>query len=127
MIGTIFGNLAWNSRTKIYLGNPVKWRYALQGYGIPTEMIPSTDTGNIKLVNLKQWIKVKKYNKRFRSDIGSSNENKGNINISSCESTSTTQMMNNAIVECPRSKDVLFRRGKQNELPSWKCYVSKHY
>ena len=80
---------ALNSRTKIHVGNPVEWRYALQAFGIPTEIIPTTDTGNIKLDNLKQWIKVMMYTERLAQE----------------------QRKNN-IVECPGSNDVVFRMGK---------------
>ena len=80
---------ALNSRTKVHVGNPVEWRYALKAFGIPTEIIPTTDTGNIKLDNLKQWIKVMMYTERLAQE----------------------QRKNN-IVECPGSNDVVFRMGK---------------
>ena len=53
IVGKIFGmtNSVFNSRTKIHLGNSVEWQYAHQGYGIPTGIIPVTDTGTIELDN----------------------------------------------------------------------------
>ena len=44
----------FNLRTKIHLGNPIEWHYALQGYGIPTEILPITGTGTIKIDNWKK-------------------------------------------------------------------------
>ena len=32
--------------------------------GIPVEILPSTDTGNVKTVNLKQWLKLREYVER---------------------------------------------------------------
>ena len=53
--GKVIGMVSsvWNSRIQIHLGNPIEWQYALQGYGIPTEIIPFTNTGTIKLDNWK--------------------------------------------------------------------------
>ena len=90
---------AWNSRTKIHLGNPIEWRYALQAYGIPTEIIPSTDTGNIKLDNLRQWIRLKTYTEQFTQE-----------RMTASMETMMTPL--NSIVECPGSNDVIFKRGK---------------
>jgi len=109
-------NSVWNSRTKIHLGNPIEWRYALQGYGIPTEIIPSTDTGTIKLDNWKKWIKLKTYSEQLyisRSESGrddGSDSTSGSVSTT-LASTSTIKPMN-SIVECPGSHDVIFRKGK---------------
>ena len=64
---------------------------------IPTEMIPVTDTGTIKLDNWKKWIKFKKYTEQQEMPV--------------LMKTSTKTPMN-SIVECPGSNDVIFRRGK---------------
>ena len=90
-----------NSRIKIHLGNLVEWRYALQGYGIPTEIIPLTDTGTIKLDNWKKWTKLKKYTEQQEMTV---------LMKTSTMTSMKTPM--NSIVECPGSKDVVFRRGK---------------
>jgi hypothetical protein len=73
-------------------GESVEVEYNLKGYGIPTELIPLTDTGNIKTLYLKQWIKLRK----VLDDI---NENGDYISTL------------NSIIECPGSKDVVFRPG----------------
>ena len=60
--GMVLG--AWSSRVKFHLGESIEIRYQLKCYGIPVELIPSTDTGNVKHVNLKQWIKLRKFLER---------------------------------------------------------------
>ena len=97
--GKIHGMISsvWNSRTKIHLGNPVEWQYALQGYGIPTGIIPFTNTGTIKLDNWKKWIKLTRYTKQQEMAV--------------LMKTSTKTLIN-SIVECPGSNDVVFRMGK---------------
>ena len=65
-------------------------RYSVHGYGIPTEMIPITDSGNIKKTHLYQWIKVRKF----------------------LESEDTTNSDGeDSIILLPNSNDVLFRSG----------------
>mmetsp|Transcript_39887 Transcript_39887/g.44550 ORF Transcript_39887/g.44550 Transcript_39887/m.44550 type:complete len:614 (-) Transcript_39887:459-2300(-) len=97
--GKIFSMVSsvWNTRAKIHLGNPVEWRYALQGYGIPSKIIPLTNTGTIKLDNWKKWIKLKKYTEQQEMTV-------------SMKTSIKTPM--NSIVECPGSNDVVFRMGK---------------
>jgi len=51
----------WSSRVKFHMGESIELRYQLKGYGIPVELIPATDTGNVKQQNLKQWIKLREY------------------------------------------------------------------
>jgi len=54
-----------STRVKMHLGQPIKIRYQLKSYGIPVEMIPATDTGNVKHANLKHWIKVRRILEKF--------------------------------------------------------------
>jgi len=83
---------SFRKRMKFHIGESVEVLYILKGYGIPTELIPLTDTGNIKTIYLKQWIKLRK-------TLDSINE-KGHF-IATL----------NSIIECPGSKDVVFRPG----------------
>ena len=68
----------------------IERRYRLQGFGIPTETIPITDTGNIKKLYLYQWIKVRKMIETKKSNSGEGEE---------------------SIVLLPNSNDVLIRAG----------------
>ena len=101
--------------------------------GVPIELIPSTDTGNIKSVNLKQWMNLRIHLERERQKsayYSSSSDNDSDNNggrggydsggvssssittsSSSIVTTATTIDISN-IVECPLSNDVIFRRGK---------------
>ncbi|OEU10954.1 hypothetical protein FRACYDRAFT_246827, partial [Fragilariopsis cylindrus CCMP1102] len=128
---------SWNARTRIHLGNPTEIRYKLQQYGIPIELIPSTDTGNIKSVNLKQWIKLRMHLEREeqvaaqKMMIYNNNNNNNKKSISCLYSSDSSDNgsgsgggsgggdyfakipnTKNTIVECPLSNDVIFRRGK---------------
>lgn len=93
-------------RSKYHFGNNLEIRYQLQGYGLPTELIPNTDTGNVKKVNLKQWIKLRMY---LDSQIDGDNSSGDDASMSS-SSQSAPPM--HKILDCPGSKDVVFRRGK---------------
>ena len=63
--------------------------YALESYGIPTNHVPLTFTGSIKDGYAKQWLVMRQYvEDRYSSD----NE----VDV----------------VECPKPKDVLFRKGR---------------
>ena len=101
--GKVVGMIAsvFNSRTKIHLGNPIEWQYALQGYGIPIEIIPFTNTGTIKLDNWKKWTKLKKHTEQHEMTV-------------SMKTSTKTSMKTplNSIVECPGSNDVVFRMGR---------------
>ena len=66
--GMALGN--YGTRVKFHLGQSIELRYQLRGYGIPTELIPSTDTGNVKHVNLKQWIKLREFLEKYPYSSG---------------------------------------------------------
>jgi hypothetical protein len=71
-------------------GENVEVQYILKGYGIPSELIPLTDTGNIKTIYLKQWLKLRK-------------------NLDALHEKGFPAAM--SIIECPGSTDVVFRPG----------------
>lgn len=87
-------------RLRTHLGESVELRYALQGYGIPSEDIPISWTGKLKMKNLMQWMHI-------RHAV----ENYDDYYLSSSTSTSTLNELDTTIVECPRPIDVLFRKG----------------
>lgn len=72
-------------KIKIHYGESVELQYALHSYGIPTEHIPLTFSGNIKDGNIKQWLKGRVYAEAPEYD--------------------------SEVVECPQLEDVLFRQG----------------
>ena len=67
------------------LGESVELQYALHSYGIPTEHIPLTFSGNIKDGYIKQWVKIREYAESLE--------------------------YNSRVIECPQLDDVLFRQG----------------
>jgi len=66
-------------------GESVELQYALHSYGIPTEHIPLTFSGNIKDGYIKQWVKMRGYTESHEYD--------------------------SQVIECPQLDDVLFRQG----------------
>jgi len=75
-------------RMKVHVGQHTENLYELNGYGIPVDQFPITETGKIKTTNLKKWIQLRK-------SVESINSNPGRTFSS--------------IIECPRSNDVVFR------------------
>ncbi len=86
------------SKLRIHLGEPVELQYALQGFGIPSEDIPISWTGKIKIKNLVQWMRVRHAIEDYDDHIDSSSYAQNGRSLS-------------RIVECPHSNDVLFRKG----------------
>lgn len=76
------------SRLKFHVGQMTELQYLVKGYGIPVDLIPLTATGNVKIQNLRAWLKVRSTIENPEGDIA------GNI------------------IECPGSNDVLFRPSK---------------
>mmetsp|Transcript_16865 Transcript_16865/g.34691 ORF Transcript_16865/g.34691 Transcript_16865/m.34691 type:complete len:498 (+) Transcript_16865:167-1660(+) len=79
-------------RMKWHVGENIELQYRVKGYGIPVELIPLTDTGNIKTAYLKQWMKLRRTIEVIKMTRGSED--------------STV-----SIIECPGSTDVIFRSG----------------
>ncbi len=92
------------SRLKLHVGEPFELCYYLQGFGIPTENIPMTWSGNIKTSNFKNWLKLRKA-------IEEDNEAKRQYLRSFGESNRVYNSRMSNVVECPNSTDILFRQG----------------
>lgn len=84
----------YRSRASVLTGTMTELKYKILGYGINPEMIPVSDSGTIKTRNFLQWMET------FKS-----------IEKEPYGSTITTADGRNAI-DCPKSNDVLFHRGK---------------
>ncbi|VEU42654.1 unnamed protein product [Pseudo-nitzschia multistriata] len=84
--------LAYRLRLKFHVGEGVELQYRLKGYGIPVDLTPLTDSGNIKTMYLKQWLRLRKIIETGITPSG--------------VKTSTV-----SIIECPGSNDVIFRPG----------------
>jgi hypothetical protein len=105
-------------RLRTHLGGSVELQYALQGYGIPTEDIPISSTGNIKMKNLVQWMRIR-HAVENHDDCYLSSSSTSNTGTMSTSRLMTTSMITSmlipmppsGIVECPQPNDVLFRKG----------------
>lgn len=81
------------SRLRFHSGRPVELRYEIGSYGIPFDLIPLTSTGNVKTTYLKQWM-------RLRNTL-----EEGFL-------TGETHSTSGKWIECPGSRDVIFKPGK---------------
>jgi len=99
-------------RLQFFVATEAQRQYVLQGYGISTEIIPITDTGNVKTVFFRQWIKLRHLlESEFRpNDIGT--DDAGNSLSLKNRSSSPT------IVQFPGSNDVLYRTGTTTSFHS---------
>lgn len=73
-------------------GEGMELQYRLKSYGIPVDLTPITDSGNIKTTHLKQWLRLRKI-----IEVGWTPDGTKTDKIS--------------IIECPGSNDVIFRPG----------------
>jgi hypothetical protein len=81
-------------RMRFSVGRNVEIRYQLLGYGIPVSTIPLSDASTVKNKHLLQWIKT-------RREIESLTES----------SEDRSQCGSKEYIDCPLSKDVVFRNG----------------
>ena len=67
------------------------------GYGIPIQLLPTTESGAIKTKNHMQWLKTRQLLEKHA-------DNAGNITTTPCELVDA--------IECPALNDVLYERSK---------------
>lgn len=86
-------------RLKFNMGTTIEMRYDLMSYGISPDLLPLTQTGNIKLKNHLQWIQTRKLlDKKIDS-------------------------RDDSVVECPRLNDVIFNKAGN----SWRLHPGDVY
>ena len=84
----------------------------MKAYGIPVELIPLTDTGNVKTTYLRQWIKVRKIlDANYHHDNNIHHIGNDSSNDSSISSGGSSGGGDQTVIECPGSHDVVFRPG----------------
>ena len=88
-------------RIKIHTGDGLALQYALHSYGIPVDLLPITETGNVKTKNHNRFIRMRTLREQERTAINS------NVQMNSFQQQS--QLDN--IVGCPGMHDVVFRIG----------------
>jgi hypothetical protein len=107
------------TRLVVHLGEAVELLYELQTYGIPSNQIPISYTGNIKTVHLKQWMTVRALMEDSRCyNIECDNRGSGassDSNSATSSDTSHCKTNNNKaaskIIESPYLSDIIFRKG----------------
>jgi len=91
-IMTMTLGMNYRLRLKFHVGEGVELQYRLKSYGIPVDLTPITESGNIKTTHLKQWLRLRKV-----IEVGITPDGIKTDKVS--------------IIECPRSNDVIFRPG----------------
>ena len=95
-------------RQKFHVGlNDTEMRYYLQGFGIPIQFIPLTETGTIKLNYFNKWLKTRTYIETREKDEEESKNRKAD-GQNPWRRTEKPPV----VVECPLLNDVVFRQGK---------------
>jgi len=85
-------SVSYRLRLRFHVGEGVELLYLLKSYGIPVELTPITDSGNIKTTYLKQWMRLRKI-----------------IEVGLTPNGINTNKV--SIIECPKTNDVIFRPG----------------
>ena len=94
-------------RQKFHVGlNDTEIRYYLQGFGIPIQFFPLTETGTIKLNYFNKWIKTRSF---LEAKANSKANNSAHGGIVSKKKKNSKPVV---VVECPLLNDVVFRQGK---------------
>jgi len=75
---------------RVHIGNTVELIYILQGYGIPTDTIPITYSGTVKIQGTRQWMRLRAF---LEEPIYQNTEEI------------------RSIIECPHPNDIVFRQG----------------
>jgi len=99
------------TRIQFHLGD-VELLYNLQSYGIPTENIPITWSGTIKIVYLKNWMKLRKAiedDYEIQRQIHQQHQREGLAGLPLSSIRNVSKMTD--VVECPNTNDVVFRQG----------------
>ena len=107
-------------RQKFHVGlNDTEMRYHLQGFGIPIQFFPLTETGTIKLNYFNKWIKTRMYleareeeEEEELSTTAATTTNKKTANQKNKISKKQRKDRSLVVVECPLLNDVVFRQGK---------------
>ena len=96
-------------------GEPTELRYALSGYGIPEQLLPLSNTGTVKTANHSRLInglrfKADREQHRKLTSSNNNHENRSGQLLGGGDNPDTT-IGEDEIVDCPGSRDVIFRKG----------------
>jgi len=93
-------------------GTYMETRYRLKSYGIPSQLLPLTNTDTIKCTYHNQWIKTRKILERKEKEIGA-NQMGTKITSDPRETHEGAAAAADLLVECPALNDVVFRKGSR--------------
>lgn len=97
-------------------------RYRLMGFGIPVDLLPVTETGNLKVKQWLAWIKVQRWlenNKDQERDEAAAEQQSSSSSSWNAPQQQQQQQLSaqhlldpdSPTVQCPRLRDVVFRNG----------------
>ena len=106
------------ARLKLHIGTSIELRYIIQVYGIPIEFIPITYTGKIKLLYVRQWLRIRNMienQDELRHKMMAPELNSNTSTIINTNTIDTNTISSNddsiVIVEAPYLNDILFKMG----------------
>jgi len=88
------------ARMNFHTGERTEILYKLLGFGIPVDLLPLTETGNVKLKNHQAWIKVRKVK-----------EQRHYVLTTAAANSLSSSSFDDDTIECPGLNDVAFRFG----------------
>jgi len=105
------------TRVKLHMGERVEVQYELMGYGIPIELLPTTETGRLKTKNCTQWIKARKLLEGYTTTTTTTTTNTTTTSTNNVNRTQKQQQDDNdndtttvvIRIDCPGVNDVIFR------------------
>ncbi len=77
-------------KMRMHVGNTMELIYILQAYGIPTDVLPITYSGTVKVQPTRQWMRLRNF-----------------LEEPLYQNTEEVR----SVVECPYSSDIVFRQG----------------
>lgn len=94
-------------------GSDMETKYSLKSYGIPTQLLPLTDTDSIKCTYHTQWMKTRKLLEE--QEFGVWNPPRKGASASATATATRKAAINSkyTVVECPGLNDVIFRKGSR--------------
>ena len=95
-------------------GEQQEIQYQLMGYGIPTQVLPTTESGQIKTKNYTQWYKTRVMLEKQAALAASRSSFSGDPSSTSSNRKSDPLVPGACYgaIECPRLNDVLYERTK---------------
>jgi len=102
----------FRSKLMVHVGESVELRYNLHTYGIPSEQIPITYTGMVKVTYMRQWVRLREMIEgEWKNEATETPTSDANSARENGQSTSPNTNTNKKLIEFPYLSDIIFRKG----------------